>query len=246
MFEQTNQTEAGYTAATEAEFSSAFESGMAAADVPAETGANDTEILPDAPTAPQPETYTVKYNGKTVDLTLDELKTRAQMGMNYEHVKSENDRIKNSQLYQTLRRVAQAEGVHIEELDAHLAKKERDTRLAALTQGGMQPDAAKQYLAMEESLSKAESREAELSPYVDFVRRFPEVRAEDIPEQVWDRFHETGDLIGAYTEAENTRLRAQISAMEQNKKNAGTHIGSLANDRPHTPTDAFLEGLLGG
>lgn len=243
MFEQTNQTEAAYTAAEDAGFTAAFESGMATA----EAGAENQSAAPAAEQAEAaPETYTVKYNGKEVNLTLDELKTRAQMGMNYDHVKAENDRIKNSQLYQTMRRMAQAEGVHIDELGAHLEKKERKQRLETLKSGGMAPEAAEQYLAMEQSLAEAEQNEAELSPYVAFVRRFPEVRAEDISAAVWDRFHETGDLIGAYTEAENQQLRAQISAMEQNRKNAKTHIGSLANDRPHTPSDAFLEGLLGG
>lgn len=245
MFEQTNQTEAAYTAAQDS-LEAAFESGMASAAGEEASVQTEHEAPTNTEQAPTPETYTVKYNGKEVALTLDELKTRAQMGMNYDHVKAENDRIKNSQLYQQMRRMAQAEGVHFDELGAHLEKKTREKRMETLLASGMQKEAAVQYLDMEARLAKREKDTAELSPYLAFVRRYPNVRAEDISSAVWDKFRESGDLLGAYAEAENEQLRAQISALKQNQKNAETQIGSLANDRPHAPSDAFLEGLLGG
>lgn len=241
MFEQTNQTEP--TAAKETAFSEeAFESGMGIAQ----------ETAPEQPSAPTPtpeaaaEKHTVKYNGKEVELSLDELKTRAQMGMNYDHVKAENDRIKNSQLYKMLQRKAKDEGVSLDEYGRRMAEKERSARLDRLQAEGMRPEAAKQFVEMETRLAAKAQETEQNAPYLDFVRKFPDVTAEQISPQVWARFHETGDLIGAYTENENTQLRAQLSAIQQNKKNAQRAIGSLSNDAAPAHTDAFLEGLLGG
>lgn len=238
MFEKTNQTETNTT-----EVEAAFESGLdadAAADAPSEAEAQEVQ----APPAEQK--YTVKYNGKEVDLTLDELKTRAQMGMNYDHVKAENDRIKNSQLYKTLYGMAQREGVSLEEYGKRIAAQSRQARIDRLEKSGMQPEAAKRYLDMETQMETAKAEAARKQPYLDFVRKFPDVRPEEISDAVWERFHETGSLIGAYTEAENAKLRAQIKTMQQNEENAQRAIGSLANDRAAAHTDAFLEGLLGG
>ena len=213
MFEQTNQTESAAMEST-AFPGEVFESGNGA-DVSAQTGSEATEKNSPAVAMAQgtEQKYAVKYNGKEVLLSLEELKTRAQMGMNYEHVKSENDRIKGSAAYQKLNELAQREGVRLEALDTKSVF--------------------------------AEHGEAN-SPYLAFVKKFPQIKPEEISPQVWERFAQSGDLIGAYTEAENERLRAQIQAMEQNEKNARAHIGSLKNERATAHTDAFLEGLLGG
>ncbi len=239
MFEQTNQTTPA--AATETGFDeAAFVSGMGLVqeEMPAQTSAPAS--------APAEEKYTVKYNGKEVDLTLDELKTRAQMGMNYDHVKAENDRIKNSQLYKTIRRMAQQEGISPEEYGKRLEAEAYDRRVVRLQAEGMNPATAKQFVEMEARLAEKEQAQAQDAPYLAFVRKFPKVTEAQISPQVWARFRETGDLVGAYTEEENAQLRAQICAMQQNTKNAERAIGSLANERAPAHTDPFLEGLLGG
>ncbi len=239
MFEQTNQT----NASEEVFCADAFEEAIG---MRAETQSETVQAeQAEAQTATAPQTYTVKYNGKEVNLTLDELKTRAQMGMNYDHVKSENERIKNSQLYKSLRSMAQREGISMEACASRFLEKENANRLADLQSHGMNATAAKQFLDMEARLALAEEKDAQNAPYLAFARKFPQIAPDDISAQVWERFAQTGDLIGAYTESENERLRAQISAMEQNDKNAKAHIGSLANTGASAHTDPFLEGLLG-
>lgn len=247
MFEQTNQTQAD-DAASEAAFSSeAFESGM---QMPAQNQAGDdtkenTEPAEDTAQTDAEMRYTVKYNGEEYDLTLDELKTRAQKGMNYDHVKAAYDRLKNSDLFKTLDRMARKAGVTPEEYTRQLEAKGRENRLAALRASGMREQDAQRFVSMEEKMERQSAEQDTQRPYLEFVRKFPDVQPEDIPPQVWERFHETGDLIGAYTEAENRKLKEQIRIFEQNKKNAETSIGSLANDRAVPHTDAFLEGLFG-
>ncbi len=231
MFEQTNQTETA-----EMDIGAAFESGIGE-ELATEAAAAET------PAPPPPETYTVKYNGKEVDLTLDELKTRAQMGMNYDHVKDENNRIKESQLYKTLSAAAKKEGVPIGEYADRLVAQSRKSQLEKT---GMAPEAAKQYAQMEEKYSQMQAEKAQKQPYLDFVRKFPHVAPEDIPQAVWERFHVTGDLTLAYTEAENAKLKSEMKAIRKNSENAQRAIGSLANSRGNAQTDAFLEGLLGG
>ncbi len=246
MFEQTNQTNTS-------------EEGFCAEVFEAELGITADEQSEPTPSTQAPQamqasaqttqvpaepTYAVKYNGKEVNLTLDELKTRAQMGMNYDHVKSENDRMKNSQLYKRLQTMAQREGISMEACASRLLERENATRLSDLRSRGMDASAAKQFLDMEAQLAYAEEKRAQDAPYVAFARKFPEMKYDDISPEVWARFAQTRDLIGAYTEAENERLRAQISAMQQNEKNAQAHIGSLANLGAAAQMDPFLEGLL--
>lgn len=120
MFDTTNQTETFDTMAAESDYSAIFDelieeagpqpSGDSEAAFDSETGAKSGKQRPgaaqedeedifadyDALSDNQAEMdedgrYRVVYNGKEMYLTLDELKTNAQKGLNYDHVKGEYD-----------------------------------------------------------------------------------------------------------------------------------------------------------
>lgn len=59
-----------------------------------------------------------------------------------------------------------------------------------------------------------------------FAMARPDVKAENIPGEVWQEFRSSGDLLGAYTRYENAQLRQRISALEQNQRNRERSAGS--------------------
>jgi len=58
-----------------------------------ETYADETEET-ETETEPEPPKHKIKYNGEEKELTVDELVTYAQKGMNYDHVKTELDALR--------------------------------------------------------------------------------------------------------------------------------------------------------
>ncbi len=60
-----------------------------------------------------------------------------------------------------------------------------------------------------------------------FLAAYPEVKAEEVPPEVWQRVAAGESLVGAYTMYQNKQLKAQIAAREQNKQNAARAPGSM-------------------
>lgn len=82
--------------------------------------------------------------------------------------------------------------------------------------------------AQQEATAKAEDAEKRINEAVrSFISVYPEVKPTDIPKEVWDEVEKSGDLVGAYTRYENNKLKAEITALKQNNKNAARSTGSL-------------------
>lgn len=75
-----------------------------------------------------------------------------------------------------------------------------------------------------------------------FVAAYPNLKAEDIPQSVWEETHITGDLLGAYTRHENNELKKRIDALETNKRNERRSTGSRKTAGSGKARDAFDEG----
>lgn len=82
-----------------------------------------------------------------------------------------------------------------------------------------------------------------------FTKAFPDVKATDIPQEVWDDTSRNGDLLGAYTRyanaqtaKENAELKKRIAALEQNAKNSSRSLGSKKTAGSAKAMDAFDEG----
>ena len=76
-----------------------------------------------------------------------------------------------------------------------------------------------------------------------FVREYPEVKAEEIPQEVWTAFREgRGELGELYARQENKMLRQKLAAMEQNQRNRERSTGSRQSAGAESGSDAFDEG----
>lgn len=190
------------------------------------------------------ELYSVKYNGKNLELSLDELKTNAQKGLNYDHVKGELESIKNSAMMSVLEKLSAQKQMTKEEFVMSLEENAVEKRRENLVQMGLS-------FAEAEKIARLEANELNKSlamqknkPYEEFALRFPEVKPEDIPSEVWQEFEKCGSLVGAYMTYENKRLTEKISMLEKNEENKQRLIGKTQSDAK-AAADPFLEGLFG-
>lgn len=71
----------------------------------------------------------IKYNGEEKDLSLEEARTLAQKGMNYDHVVGERDRNRNA--FEFLSKRAKAEGITVEQLMEREEQRAANQRLEA-------------------------------------------------------------------------------------------------------------------
>lgn len=85
--------------------------------------------------------------------------------------------------------------------------------------------------ATQREQAEAERRQSEMLQR--FATTYPEVKASDIPAEVWAETRATGDLVSAWAKHENAQLKREkaelerrISTMENNAKNAQRSTGS--------------------
>ena len=78
--------------------------------------------------------------------------------------------------------------------------------------------------------------------FSDFMAEYPDVKAEDIPKEVWNECAKTGDLSGAYRKHENAQLKAQLEELKRDQRNKERSTGSWRSAGASTPKDAFDEG----
>ena len=81
--------------------------------------------------------------------------------------------------------------------------------------------------------------------YAAFVEEYPDVRPEDIPQQVWEWAQAEGSLVAAYRKWELLELKDQLAAVEQNVKNRKASVGPAKGDGEPAGVDPVTLALLG-
>jgi hypothetical protein len=75
--------------------------------------------------------------------------------------------------------------------------------------------------------------------FANFLQAYPDVKAEDIPQEVWNDAGRTYDLVGAYQRHENRELRKEIETLRQNNKNKERSTGSTKSAGTRNASQAF-------
>ena len=213
----------------------------------------DADVQPDAETEDADQYLEVKYMGETKKVSKEEAKTLTQKGMNYDRVLQERDSMKAD--YQTLKGyekfLNELKG-DFPSIDALMA----DTRARLL--------ADKEKISYADAMAKvknlysepAKSAEAQRENQAHgndavqrFVERYPNVKAEEIPESVWAKVREGGDLSAEYAKYEASKkdgriaeLEAEIKTLKQNQKNAARSPGS-SNSSGKTSPKSMIQKL---
>lgn len=195
--------------------------------------------------------YTLKTPRGEKQCSLDEVLVYANKGMDYDGMRQDRDRLRDF-----LKEMAAPLNLSVEELIDYTRarmliqqKKEAGEELSemeALTI--IQRNRAEKQAEAQATDEKAASEAAKAQMIRAFVNEFPDVKATDIPADVWAECSRTGDLAGAYRkyadglkDKEIERLTKENETLKQNQKNKDRSTGPRRSAGAATPKDPFDE-----
>lgn len=195
--------------------------------------------------------YTLKTPKGEKQCSLDEVLVYANKGMDYDGMRHDRDRLRDF-----LKEMAAPLNLSVEELIDNTRarmliqqKKEAGEELSemeALTI--IQRNRAEKQAEAQATDEKAASEAAKAQMIRAFVNEFPDVKATDIPADVWAECSRTGDLAGAYRkyadglkDKEIARLSKENETLKQNQKNKDRSTGPRRSAGAATPKDPFDE-----
>lgn len=182
--------------------------------------------------------FKLKVKGEEREVDLDEMTALAQKGGDYDGLKADRDTLRdeNGRLkeYESfLKELADNGGISIDEVmestrvEMLMRKAERDGEDLTEEEARKQVKAAhKKQEPKEEPAHEKTAEEKAQEAVQAFVKRYPNVKSEDIPQSVWDDANRTGDLIGAYQEYRLQKMSEEITQLKQNNKNKERSTGS--------------------
>ena len=209
------------------------------------------------------ERFTLKHLGEARDYSRDEVTTLAQKGLDYDRIRAERDSMRAEMptmrdAMGLLGEIAADSKISVGELIETLRARRLIDREAAegrtITETGAREQIRREKAArdrdgevQEEQPAAKPAASAPSQPDVTedirrFAQTFPEVKATDIPQKVWDEYRAgKGDLVSLYTIQENAALRLKLAQMEQNENNRGRSAGSVKSAGNRTAKTTMQE-----
>lgn len=209
----------------------------------------------------------VKYNGESVKVdSIDDLITNFQKGLNYDKKNEQYEALQNSKVEQYVSKKAKELGLtvdeyieQVEEYEKEQEKAREEERLEEMISNGVPEDVAREVIATSQLRKQLQAKENELKEreeaqnakhkeeqeYADFIAAFPDVKAEDIPKEVYEAAQHS-NLTAAYKDWLIKDLQTKLSIQQTNSKNAKSSIGSVTESGPtkkNEPIDDFLAGF---
>ena len=181
----------------------------------------------------------LKHMDQVKKVNREEAKALAQKGLDYDRIRGERDSMK-------------AEHGKLKEYESFLNELKGDfpSIEAMMTDTRARMIAEKEGISYADAVAKAKvlhpeqgqpdakrENQPQENPAVQrFVQLYPGVKAEDIPQSVWDEVKKTGDLVSAYQSYERqkqayeiTSLKNEIATLKQNQRNASRSPGSMSS-----------------
>ena len=207
----------------------------------------------------------VKYNKESVQIdSIDDVVNNYQKGLNYDKLQEKLNNLENSKAMSYITNKAAELGMSVDEYmdqvenyEKEQEKQREQDRLEEMISNGVPEDIAKEVVATsqlrkelqaeknklekeKEERSKQESKDKE---YADFIKEFPDVKAEDIPKDVFLNA-ENSSLREAYMKYQLEEQRKQIEILKKQNSNSSSSIGSTTEfgGKENKATDPFLEG----
>ena len=224
----------------------------------ADSGENADQQEAQEPQEPEPKAEETKEKAETDQFELkhldekrtvnrDEVIALAQKGMDYDRIRAKYDEMKAGETQRNahesfLKELAESAGQSVEDMiDSARARMLVNKAVAegktlseddAMAQVKQARTAAEQTETAEKPTEKPTEADKETERQQSFLRfskEFPEVKAEEIPAEVWKDFADgKGDLADLFARQENKRLKAELAAMKQNEENRKKSTGSRA------------------
>ena len=194
--------------------------------------------------------FKINYLGTEEEYDLAQMTELAQKGRNYDHVVEERDRFKGEadKHSKFLKELADRAGLSIDEqIDRTRAMWLMNDEFDK----GNEISEADALLRVQRAKSEAPDRKEEpeaketdkANQMIDrFLAIYPDVKATDIPKEVWDAARQTGDLLGAYQSLEIKRLKQENERIRQearNEQNARRSTGPRKSSGSNKEKDDF-------
>jgi hypothetical protein len=206
------------------------------------------EAQPEPEKAANDQRYKLKHNGEETEVDYDKVIELAQKGMDYDRVREERDRFRveapTLQKYRErdefLENLAKNSNMTVDELIENTRKMMLMQEDPELSEEEATEKVRGEKAAKEEPKDSDEERRQAM--FANFVMAYPDVKPDEIPQEVWEDAARTFDLTGAFQRHENRKLKAEIATLRQNNKNKDRSTGSRRSVGATTPKDAFDEG----
>lgn len=208
----------------------------------------------------------VKYNKESVQIdSIDDVVNNYQKGLNYDKLVEKLNNLENSKAMSYIHNKAKDLGMSVDEYMEQVENYEKEQekareqeRLEEMISNGVPEDIAKEVVAtsqlrkelqaeknkLEEEKRNREEKESKDKEYEDFINEFPDVKAEDIPKDVFLNA-QNSSLTEAYIRYQNEELKKQIEIMKKNNSNASSSIGSTTEfgGKENKTSDPFIDGF---
>lgn len=200
---------------------------------------------------------TIRYNKEDKGLTREDAITYAQKGMNYDHLNDKYTNLSN--------RLSELAGMNGMQLDAYLdslsnaqknlaiSKEMKSLRQAypgaedALIREIAERNVNERFVNQqtklaEEAKTQEETQRKELEKQIDiFQSVFPNVRADNLDQKVYDLMGKGYTLLEAYYVVNKPKEDARNAIIEKNTSNKAKSLGNVGNAE-EVSTDDFLAG----
>jgi hypothetical protein len=229
-------------------------------EVPAQQGVTEEQVLEFL------NNKGLKYNGEAVRIDkFDDLVSTYQKGLNYDKMKAKTD--EDNLVMEYIRGKAKSANMttgeyinSVKEYEKQQEEQRQKEQMQELIDGGLSEEIARSVVEtmafknqlkeekaeLEKAKEEQKAKEQKDKEYEEFLQAYPNVKAEEIPKEVFEATKDGKSLLNAYTEYENKVLKEKIKQMEQNNKNASNSVVTPTSNGSGTEQqtkDAFLEGF---
>jgi hypothetical protein len=168
----------------------------------------------------------VQYNKEVIRLDKEKAKEYAQKGMNYDKVKERLSSLENDPRLAFVDSQAKKYGLTADEYLRAVAEQQVADEIEQLAdEKGLPEDVARelyeskkfreQYMQQQQQQTFQQKQQQMMQ---EFITAYPEVKAESIPQEVWQLYENGVDLVSAYARHESKLLRQQLAELKEAKK----------------------------
>lgn len=217
---------------------------------PAETETKD-ESKEDAD-----QRFTLKHLDEVKEYSREEVVTLAQKGLDYDRIRQklsekETAEKQNKDIIDFVDELAKEQNLSTAEFmlgyrAATMARKDNisiDDAKKRLQMQAKEKELDEREKALNakvnEQTAEQTKREKAQNDFKEFFKARPEVKADDIPKEVFQQAMNGVPLLTAYTAWENAQLRAQLEAEKKNRENAERATGSTSSVGKKVKKDTF-------
>lgn len=225
-----------------AETTESAEPAEAPADQPEQTVEQPTQETPEQADNDADQRFELKHLDERKTVTLEEMKTLAQKGMDYDRIRQERDDMRvgwdflkelagNRPVQDLIDEARAAQLVEAQGIDRQTAiervKLDRERKSFEAKQQAAAAEAqAQQSAASAAEAEKAAHEKWRQDCFMAFSKEFPDVDPKSIPKDVWDAFQKGETLVSAYRGHRLKELETEMKNKQQAEDAAQRSTGS--------------------